>query len=441
MLATLALVLTLAHAAPATSPTPPTPASAAPAPVSAKDKAAARALLREGTRLFSKGKHQDALDRFNRAYALYPSPKLLYNIAQAHRELGHQVEALAAFEGFLAQVEKPPATLAAEVRRSVAELQAQLAELQIQVDVTGAELSLDGKPLGLAPLPDSVWVTPGAHEIAARKDGFLPAKKAVDARAGGAEQVAITLPPLVKGGGGVARSRSRRARCPRSTSGRGSGWRWGRRWSRGPWRRWPGRRAAGSPSTACPDRQGTGLVQAIAVEPRSGDLARRHLLLARPRAGDPAAPQDPQDVLAWAAAHGVLHRLDDHLFASDGPPQRYITGRFREVATYREILVDRLPLNNQWGQPVSDARPLAREYLHRMATLTARHRERRAWLDAHGTAPADEILVAVPRPAGSGPARSAAAEHAHVLPAGTYAVERVRATGTPAPMLRYTESP
>jgi hypothetical protein len=198
MLPTLALVLTLAHAAPTTSPTPPTPASAAPAPVSAKDKAAARALLREGTRLFSKGKHQDALDRFNRAYALFPSPKLLYNIAQAQRELGHQVEALTAFEGFLAQVDKPPAKLAAEVRRSVAGLQSQLAELQIQVNVTGAELSLDGRPLGVAPLLDSVWVTPGAHEIAARKDGFLPAKQAVDARAGGAEQVAITLPPLAK---------------------------------------------------------------------------------------------------------------------------------------------------------------------------------------------------------------------------------------------------
>jgi tetratricopeptide (TPR) repeat protein len=197
MLPTLALVLTLVQAAPDASPTPPAPASAAPA-ASAKDKAAARALLREGTRLFSKGKHQDALDRFNRAYALFPSPKLLYNIAQANRELGHPVEALAAFEGFLAQVDKPPARLAADVRRSVAELQAQLGELQIQVDVTGAEVSLDGKPLGVAPLSDSVWVTPGAHEIAARKDGFLPAKKAVDARAGGAEQVAIKLPPLMK---------------------------------------------------------------------------------------------------------------------------------------------------------------------------------------------------------------------------------------------------
>lgn len=195
MLPTLALVLTLAQPAPGASSTP---TGAATTPVSAKDKATARALLREGTRLFNKGKHQDALDRFNRAYALFPSPKLLYNIAQAHQELGHPVEALTAFEGFLAQVQRPPARLAADVRRSVAGLQAQLAELQIQVDVAGAELSLDGRPLGVAPLPDSVWVTPGAHEIAARKHGFLPAKKAIDARAGGAQQVAITLPPLVK---------------------------------------------------------------------------------------------------------------------------------------------------------------------------------------------------------------------------------------------------
>jgi len=182
MIATLVLALSLAQPAAVTATTP--------------DKAAARALLREGTRLFDKGQHEAALDRFTRAHALYPSPKLLYNIAQANRELGRKVEALAAFEGFLAQVEKPPPRLAADVRRSVAELQAQLAELQIRVDVTGAELQLDGKPLGLAPLPDSVWVTPGAHEIAARKNGFLPARKAIEARAGGVEQLAITLSPL-----------------------------------------------------------------------------------------------------------------------------------------------------------------------------------------------------------------------------------------------------
>ena len=187
MIATLVLALSLAQPAAATATT--------------SDKVAARALLREGTRLFDKGQHEAALERFTRAHALYPSPKLLYNIAQANRELGRKVEALAAFEGFLAQVEKPPARLAAEVRRSVAELQAQLAELQIRVDVTGAELQLDGKPLGLAPLPDSVWVTPGAHEIAARKHGFLPARKAIEARAGGVEQLAITLSPLTRVGG------------------------------------------------------------------------------------------------------------------------------------------------------------------------------------------------------------------------------------------------
>jgi hypothetical protein len=197
MIATLALVLTLAQPAPG-QPSPAAPAtSPAPARVSAKDKAAARALLREGTRLFSKGKHEEALDRFTRAHALYPSPKLLYNIAQANRELGRPVAALAAFEGFLAQVDGPPPRLAAEVRRSIAELQTQLAQVQIQVSVPGAEVTLDGHPLGLTPLPDAVWVTPGAHEIAARKDRFLPQRRSLDARAGVVEQVTITLAPLV----------------------------------------------------------------------------------------------------------------------------------------------------------------------------------------------------------------------------------------------------
>ena len=54
------------------------------------------------------------------AYALYPSPKLQFNIAQADRELGRTVGAVEAFEIFLMQAPDAAPELAAEARQSLA---------------------------------------------------------------------------------------------------------------------------------------------------------------------------------------------------------------------------------------------------------------------------------------------------------------------------------
>ena len=61
----------------------------------------AQALLREGTQHYQRGEYVDALELFQQAYAAFPSPKLLFNIGQASRELGRSVDAIEAFEEFL----------------------------------------------------------------------------------------------------------------------------------------------------------------------------------------------------------------------------------------------------------------------------------------------------------------------------------------------------
>ena len=59
-------------------------------------------MLTEGSALYEKGDYAGALEKFNAAYAAYPSPKLMFNIGQADRDLSRPVEALEAFEKFLA---------------------------------------------------------------------------------------------------------------------------------------------------------------------------------------------------------------------------------------------------------------------------------------------------------------------------------------------------
>jgi hypothetical protein len=146
-------------------------AQAAPAPsapaVAPDAKAQAKALLSEGSALYRAGNYAGALEKFEAAYAAFPSSKLWFNIGQANRDLGRPVEAMQAFEKFLARGTEAPADTIADARSSINALQAKLGQVRIDCEVTGAMLSMDGKELGPAPLPNPAWATPGRHQITA----------------------------------------------------------------------------------------------------------------------------------------------------------------------------------------------------------------------------------------------------------------------------------
>jgi tetratricopeptide (TPR) repeat protein len=78
----------------------------APRPVVAED-AATRAAKRhyvKGDKLFNLGKFEQALAEFEAAYQAKPIPKLLFNIAQAHRNLGHYEQAIFSYRKYLSLV-------------------------------------------------------------------------------------------------------------------------------------------------------------------------------------------------------------------------------------------------------------------------------------------------------------------------------------------------
>jgi hypothetical protein len=137
-------------------------------------KASAQALLKEGTALYDRGDFAGALGKFEAAYGIYPSPKLQFNIAQADRDLGRPVEALAAFEKFLALATDAAPEVLSEARQSAAELRTKLAQVKIECSISGAEVALDGKTVGSTPLAQPIWVTPGRHQIAIRHQGYGP---------------------------------------------------------------------------------------------------------------------------------------------------------------------------------------------------------------------------------------------------------------------------
>jgi hypothetical protein len=160
---------------------------------SADPKIKAQILLSEGTQLFNRGAMAEALDRFKQAYAEYASPKLLFNIGLTSRNLGRSVEAMDALEKFLAEATDTPPEMIAEAKQSVVELRGMLGNMTILCSTLGAEVALDGRIIGFAPLPNSLWVMPGNHLITAQHQGFSPASVTVDVNAGTVHTLALAM--------------------------------------------------------------------------------------------------------------------------------------------------------------------------------------------------------------------------------------------------------
>lgn len=159
----------------------------------AEDKAKAQSLLTEGSALYEKGDYADALEKFKQAFAAYDSPKLLFNIGQANRDLGRPAEALDAFEEFLIGAGDAAPETIEEARKSVDELQTKLGRLRVECPIENATISLDGKDVGLTPLTKLLWATPGRHQVTARHWNFSPAIENVEVRVGEVSPVRIVL--------------------------------------------------------------------------------------------------------------------------------------------------------------------------------------------------------------------------------------------------------
>ena len=158
---------------------------------SPESKARAQVLLKDGAQHYERAEFADALENFEKAYAVFPSPKLLFNIGQASRELGRPVEAVDAFEKFLDQAGDAPEEMTTEAKRSLVELTPKIGKLLIECPIVGAEITVDGKKLGLAPIRDLIRVAPGPHQVTATHPSATPAVENVNVIAGTIETVAM----------------------------------------------------------------------------------------------------------------------------------------------------------------------------------------------------------------------------------------------------------
>ena len=201
-----------------------------------QSKAQAQRLLTEGSDLYEKGDYAGALEKFNAAYAAYPSPKLMFNIGQANRDLSRPVEALEAFEKFLAGALDASPETTADARKSLTELRDKLGRIRIDCEKPGSEVSVDGKSIGLTPLLDPIWATPGRHQVTAKHARAAPAVEDVDVAAGSMSTVTMRMLPLavpmaVASGPLANATPDLGLQAPPTSSSARPGWWLGRKWT------------------------------------------------------------------------------------------------------------------------------------------------------------------------------------------------------------------
>jgi tetratricopeptide (TPR) repeat protein len=128
----------------------------------------ARQHYARGVALATAGAYEQALAEFTLAYELVPHYAVLYNVGQTYLELGRTVKAVESLEHYLRLgAASIPPERRREVEGELAALSAELAAVQLTVDEEGAQISVDGEPIGRAPLSNPLRVSAGRHTLAA----------------------------------------------------------------------------------------------------------------------------------------------------------------------------------------------------------------------------------------------------------------------------------
>jgi hypothetical protein len=156
-----------------------------------RTKQEAMRLLQEGLDRVEQKDFEGALARFEAAYRVFPSPKILLNIGNALGSLGREPEAADAYERFLGGIQ------GADEKRQVAReelerLVAKLARARVSLDPENATLSVDGRARD-GKASRGFFLRPGRHEISVSASGYATKTVTIELDAGRETQVSLAL--------------------------------------------------------------------------------------------------------------------------------------------------------------------------------------------------------------------------------------------------------
>ena len=162
--------------------------------VRAQSAAEADKAIAHGVELREKGKDEEALDEFRRAYSLQPSPKARAQMALAEQALGMWVLAEDHLREALRSVEDPfVAKHKAALTAALGTIGLHLGSLEIRGEAPGAEVFIDGAKAGTLPFREPKRVEAGMRNLEVRSAGFYPVSRVVRVPAGETARETIEL--------------------------------------------------------------------------------------------------------------------------------------------------------------------------------------------------------------------------------------------------------
>lgn len=168
-----------AHAAdpePAVAPE----AAAAPAAPSADAVKEAGKRYEAGLSLYSEGEFKLAAIEFERAYSVVPDYRVLYNIGQVRIQLGEYARARRALEQYLKEGgEKVSQERRTAVENDLQMLAGRTATLTVVTNTPGAEIVVDDRVVGTAPLAEPLLLDAGEHRVLVRAPGREPKEQRI----------------------------------------------------------------------------------------------------------------------------------------------------------------------------------------------------------------------------------------------------------------------
>ncbi len=150
----------------------------------------ARQLYQQGVSAYDREDYTTAERLLRESYQTHPHPVTLRNLAATLERLERRADACNELARLIRA--HPDADERQNAERTLANLSDRVGKLEIDVSVTGADVKIDDKWVGVAPLP-TWYVEPGDHKISAAKQGFKPAEASVSVGANEKQPVKLTL--------------------------------------------------------------------------------------------------------------------------------------------------------------------------------------------------------------------------------------------------------
>jgi len=137
---------------------------------------------------------------FDRSIELHPTRAAVFNLAMCRKAQHDYPAAVATFQRFLREFrDQADAEQLRIALDQIDQLGSLLANLTVTVDVAGADVLVDGRSVGTAPLAAPIVVASGPHAVEARLEGRPTASRQVEVASGENAVVSLAFAPATIG--------------------------------------------------------------------------------------------------------------------------------------------------------------------------------------------------------------------------------------------------